>query len=163
MSRLEVPLGFRTLRATGDTVLWADLVLSLKTNRDVWKEIPFRVDPGTEMTTMPAPEARNWICRSQNTRCRACSCMARRYVPACSGTGSRHGSDRIRLPLLLPWRPEPPAAHAGEEPFGIDRCHQPDPPQLRRHDIRACTVGSTGGGEAIAARCVVRSSTEGGT
>jgi hypothetical protein len=57
MSRLEVPLGFRTLRATGDTVLWADLVLSLKTNRGVWKEIPFRVDPGTEMTTMPAYDA----------------------------------------------------------------------------------------------------------
>ena len=33
MSRLEVPLQYRTLRATGDTVLWADLVLSLKTNR----------------------------------------------------------------------------------------------------------------------------------
>ena len=57
MSRLEVPLGYRTLRATGDTVLWADLILSLKTNRGVWKEIPFRVDPGTEMTTMPAYDA----------------------------------------------------------------------------------------------------------
>jgi hypothetical protein len=57
VSRLEVPLGYRTLRATGDTVLWAELVLSLKTNRGVWKEIPFRVDPGTEMTTMPASEA----------------------------------------------------------------------------------------------------------
>ena len=27
MSRLEVPLRFRTLRATGDTVVWADLDL----------------------------------------------------------------------------------------------------------------------------------------
>jgi hypothetical protein len=59
MSRLEVPLRHRTLRATGDTVLWADLVLSLKTNRGVWKQIPFRVDSGTEMTTMPAFEARS--------------------------------------------------------------------------------------------------------
>jgi len=58
MSRLEVPLQHRTLRATGDTVLWAELILSLKNNRGVWKEIPFRVDPGTEMTTMPAFEAR---------------------------------------------------------------------------------------------------------
>ena len=33
MSRLEVPLQHRTLRTTGDTVLWADLILSLKTNR----------------------------------------------------------------------------------------------------------------------------------
>ena len=59
MSRLEVPLQHRTLRATGDTVLWADLVLSLKTNRGAWKEIPFRVDPGTEMTTMPAYDAKS--------------------------------------------------------------------------------------------------------
>ena len=31
MSRLEVPLQYRTLRATGDTVLWAEMVVSLKT------------------------------------------------------------------------------------------------------------------------------------
>jgi len=54
MSRLEVPLQHRTLRTTGDTVLWADLNLSLKTNWGDWSEIPFRVDSGTEMTTMPA-------------------------------------------------------------------------------------------------------------
>jgi hypothetical protein len=54
MSRLEVPLRHRTLRATGDTVLWADLILSLKTKQGAWKEIPFRVDSGTEMTTMTA-------------------------------------------------------------------------------------------------------------
>jgi hypothetical protein len=29
MSRLEDPLRHRTLRATGDSVLWADLILSL--------------------------------------------------------------------------------------------------------------------------------------
>jgi hypothetical protein len=58
MSRLEVPLQHRTLRATGDTVLWAELFLSLKTNRGTWKHIPFRVDPGTEMTTMPAYDAK---------------------------------------------------------------------------------------------------------
>ena len=58
MSRLEVPLKYRTLRVTGDTVLWARLMLSLKTNQGAWKDIPFRVDPGTEMTTMPAFEAR---------------------------------------------------------------------------------------------------------
>ncbi len=58
MSRLEVPLGYRTLRTTGDSVLWADLVLSLKTNRGAWEEVPFRVDSGTELTTMPAFEAR---------------------------------------------------------------------------------------------------------
>jgi hypothetical protein len=57
MSRLEVPLKYRTLRATGDTVLWARLMLSLKTSQGAWKDIPFRVDPGTERTTMPAFEA----------------------------------------------------------------------------------------------------------
>ena len=59
MSRLEVPLRYRTLRTTGDTVLWADLILSLKTNRGAWEEIPFRVDSGTEMTTMPAFDAKS--------------------------------------------------------------------------------------------------------
>ena len=59
MSRLEVPLQHRTLRATGDTVLWADLVLSFKTNRGAWEEVPFRVDSGTEMTTMPAYDAKS--------------------------------------------------------------------------------------------------------
>ena len=57
MSRLEVPLGYRTLRATGDTVLWADLMLSLKINGGAWEEIPFRVDSATEMTTMLAVDA----------------------------------------------------------------------------------------------------------
>jgi hypothetical protein len=57
MSRLEVPLKYRTLHTTGDTLLWAGLILSLKSNRGAWKEIPFRVDSGTEMTTMPAFEA----------------------------------------------------------------------------------------------------------
>jgi hypothetical protein len=58
MSRLEVPLQQRILRATGDRVLWADLVLSLKTSQGAWKEVLFRVDPGTEMTTMPAYRAK---------------------------------------------------------------------------------------------------------
>src|ERR1700679_1005980 len=57
MSRLEVPLGYRKLRATGDTVLWADLVLSLKTKGGAGEEIPFRVDSATEMTTMLAVDA----------------------------------------------------------------------------------------------------------
>ena len=58
MSRLEVPLQWRTLQTTGDTVLWADLFLSLKTTRGAWEDIRFRVDPGTEMTTMPAFDAK---------------------------------------------------------------------------------------------------------
>ena len=60
MSRLEVPLGYRTLRATGDTVLWADLILSLRAPiAGLGREVPFRVDSGTEMTTMPAYDAKS--------------------------------------------------------------------------------------------------------
>ena len=59
MSRLELPLQHRMLRPTGDTVLWADLLLSLKTNRGIWKQVSFRVDSGTEMTTMPAYDAKS--------------------------------------------------------------------------------------------------------
>jgi hypothetical protein len=58
MSRLEVPLKYRTLRATGDTVLWADLTLRLKTNQGTWKQVQFRVDSGTQMTTMLAVDAK---------------------------------------------------------------------------------------------------------
>jgi hypothetical protein len=43
--------------ARRDTVLWADLVLSLKTNPGTWTNLRLRVDAATEMTTMPAFEA----------------------------------------------------------------------------------------------------------
>jgi len=88
MSRLEVPLRQRTLRATGDTVLWADLVLSLKTSRGAWEELPFRVDSGTEMTTMPAYDAKSLDLPIPKSRCRASFYTARRSVPAYSGRGS---------------------------------------------------------------------------
>jgi hypothetical protein len=59
MSRLEVPLISRTLKATGDDVLRAELNLELKTNQGTWQAVNFLVDPGTEMTTMPACDAKN--------------------------------------------------------------------------------------------------------
>ena len=58
MSRLEVTLKYRTLRATGDTVVWADLTLRLKTNQGAWKQVQFRVNSGTPMTTVLAVDAR---------------------------------------------------------------------------------------------------------
>jgi hypothetical protein len=58
MSRLEVPLAFRMLRATGDLVVHAELVLAIKTDRGAWELVAFLVDSGTEMTTMPAGEAK---------------------------------------------------------------------------------------------------------
>jgi hypothetical protein len=60
MSRLTIPLLFRTLRATGDVLLRGELTLAIKTNKGTWEELPFRADPGTEMTTMPAAGARQF-------------------------------------------------------------------------------------------------------
>jgi len=54
MSRLEVPLRDRTLWATGDVLLRAELDLLLKDDAGQWKADTFLVDSGTEMTTMPA-------------------------------------------------------------------------------------------------------------
>ena len=59
MSRIEVPLAYRTLRSTGDVVLRAELDLELKTNRGTWETVRFRVDSGTEMTTMLAVDAKD--------------------------------------------------------------------------------------------------------
>ena len=58
MARLELPLRHRTLQSTGDVVLYAELVLSLKTRPGTWEDAVFLVDPGTEMTTMPAAAAK---------------------------------------------------------------------------------------------------------
>jgi hypothetical protein len=59
MARLQVPLLSRTLVTTGDDVLHAELKLEVKTNQGTWEMFRFIVDPGTEMTTMPAEMARN--------------------------------------------------------------------------------------------------------
>jgi hypothetical protein len=56
-SRLEVPLLGRTLRATGDILLRAELDLLIKTSAQTWEQVVFLVDSGTEMTTMPAAQA----------------------------------------------------------------------------------------------------------
>lgn len=58
MARLYVPLVHRRFVTTGDDVIHAELILELKTNRGTWEEFVFIVDPGTEMTTMPAELAR---------------------------------------------------------------------------------------------------------
>jgi hypothetical protein len=58
MSRLEVPLQHRMLKATGDVLLWAELDLLLKDGGGRWRPATFLVDSGTEMTTMPARVAK---------------------------------------------------------------------------------------------------------
>ncbi|HZW34835.1 MAG TPA: hypothetical protein VFF52_29200 [Isosphaeraceae bacterium] len=59
MSRLILPLAYKTLRTTGDVVLHPELNLAIKTNRSTWETVLFLVDPGTEMTTMPAADAKD--------------------------------------------------------------------------------------------------------
>ena len=58
MSRLERPLLTKTIALTGDIALRAELTLRIKTNAQSWESVIFLVDPGTEMTTLPAPRAK---------------------------------------------------------------------------------------------------------
>jgi hypothetical protein len=58
MSRLEIPLAYRTFQSTGEVVVRAELDLELKTNQGTWATVTFLVDTGTEMTTMPAEAAK---------------------------------------------------------------------------------------------------------
>ena len=58
MSRLELPLTYRKLQTTGDVLVRAELNLELNTNQGIWLTLRFLVDSGTEMTTMPAEEAK---------------------------------------------------------------------------------------------------------
>src|SRR3982750_1038950 len=90
MARLEIPLLSRTLWRTGDVVLRAELNLSIKTNRGTWVEAPFLVDSGTEMTCLPASEAKKLdlpIPRQPVGAARS-GRPARTSGQACSGHGS---------------------------------------------------------------------------
>jgi hypothetical protein len=58
MSRLEQPLLARALPYTGDIALRALLTLRIKTDAQTWEAVDFLVDPGTEMTTVPAARAK---------------------------------------------------------------------------------------------------------
>jgi hypothetical protein len=57
MNRLEVPLLRRFLRATGQTLLRAELELWLRDAQNVLQTATFRIDSASEMTTMPASTA----------------------------------------------------------------------------------------------------------
>jgi hypothetical protein len=58
MSRLEVPLLSKMVWATGDLVLRAELDLLIRDENGIWRPETFRVDSGTEMTSMAAARAR---------------------------------------------------------------------------------------------------------
>jgi hypothetical protein len=59
MSRLEVPLLGRFIRATGDVLIRGELELLLRDSSGGWSPETFLADSGTEMTTMPANDANN--------------------------------------------------------------------------------------------------------
>jgi hypothetical protein len=59
MSRIEIPLVSRTLKTTGDDLVRAELDLELRTDHGTWVTARFRVDCGTEMTTMLAADAKD--------------------------------------------------------------------------------------------------------
>jgi hypothetical protein len=58
MSRLEKPLGYKTHWVTGDLLLRAELDLLLKDNTGSWQKETFRVDSGSDITSMPAWRAK---------------------------------------------------------------------------------------------------------
>jgi hypothetical protein len=58
MSRIVIPVIGRTLWATGDVLLWANLKLLVKDNAGGWQPETFRVDTATDITTFPAHRAK---------------------------------------------------------------------------------------------------------
>ncbi|SRR6266508_1042794 len=58
MSGLAVPLIARTLQTTGDILLRAELDFLLRDRSGNWQPLTFRVDSGTEMTSIPADVAK---------------------------------------------------------------------------------------------------------
>ena len=59
MSKLEVPLLGKFVWKTGDVLIRAELDRLIKDNSGGWQPETFRVDPGTEMTSMPAALTRS--------------------------------------------------------------------------------------------------------
>ncbi|HKI32751.1 MAG TPA: hypothetical protein VKA46_12945 [Gemmataceae bacterium] len=58
MSRLVIPISYRTLWGTGDVMLWIEITLSLRSGTGNYVDYDFNVDSGTEITTFPAYEAK---------------------------------------------------------------------------------------------------------
>ena len=58
MSRLAIPIIGKTLWATGDVRLWADISLLMRDGSGQYQKVIFRVDAGTAITTYPAYEAK---------------------------------------------------------------------------------------------------------
>ena len=84
MSQIEIPLVARKLQTSGDNVVRAELDLELKTDHGTWMTVRFRVDSGTEMTTMPAAEAEARDLPIPKRPVPGCLFKARKFAPGCS-------------------------------------------------------------------------------
>ena len=100
MPRLEVPLTYRRLRSTGDVVVLAELALAIKTERGNWETVTFLIDSGTEMSTMPAADAKNRGFPSPTGLSQGCICKVWRSARDCSGRGFR-GRTRPNMSSLV--------------------------------------------------------------
>jgi hypothetical protein len=58
MSRLQIPVSYQTLWATGDVRLWVEIELLLKDAAGTFTRKSFHVDSATELTTFPAYDAK---------------------------------------------------------------------------------------------------------
>ena len=59
MARLAIPIIGKTLYATGDTKLYAEVILSIRDGAGQFVDYSFLIDTGTEIATFPAQEAKN--------------------------------------------------------------------------------------------------------
>jgi hypothetical protein len=122
MSRLEVPLRYRTLYATGDVLLRAELDLLLKDNSGGWRTEAFLVDSGAEMTTMPA-----WLARQLDLP------MPQRAAPGAihmqTGLEIRSGYLRVRVAGMDPTEYAFPCLFLGDPGTPIPAGRQPGLPR----------------------------------
>jgi hypothetical protein len=58
MSRLAVPVSHQRLYATGDVLLWVEVILSLRDGAGNFIDHPFHVDSGSQIATFPAHDAK---------------------------------------------------------------------------------------------------------
>ena len=101
MPRLEVPLVYRRLGATGDVVVHGELNLEIKTNSGGWETVLFWVDSGTEMTTMSAEVEGARLAASQTTSARFDISRTGNPLGGAAGANFGTGRDRVHLSLLL--------------------------------------------------------------
>ena len=120
MSRLEVPVQAKVLWTTGDVRLWVDVGLRLRDGGGGWHDEILRVDTATDLTTMPAYDAKQFglpIPRDAAAGITHTQTGLEIRSRLSSVSDCRPGRHRIRRPLFLPRRPGHAARRAaGQAP-----------------------------------------------